>query len=332
MKKWLIGATIAFSLMAGKGHQNLVGVGVFKVCPSSEGNIEFWKKCKYSGRILPIKFLKKNLPNVNTISMWITRDWAQNWYPPKDINQLVKKGYTPLFIFYYFGDDISPKFVKRNWNGYFRKLHLFIRYLQKIKGTKYVIVNPEYNENGMEGSALFDRLQGETIIRLKTEVKNIKVGVCPGDFGDYSKIWDIENWETFAPSLRNSGKLADFIAFQEMRALTRNKPEEILNTPYRAWAFALYLHKKYQKPTFLAYLAISSYGKKGEEIQREVYRRFSQVLPAMENSADLIGINVMDFIDNPQHTGYFNQAEKKWGVLTTNGDKKPSFQFLAQFH
>jgi hypothetical protein len=323
VKKLAVTALLAVSTLFGASH--LVGVGVFKVCPTGEGNIEFFKKCKYSKRILPIKFLKKNLPNVNAISMWITRDWANDWYPAKEVNKLIKAGYTPIYIFYYFGDDISPKFVKRNWKAYFRKLYLFINYLKKVHGPKYVIINPEYNENGMEKSRMFDLLQAETILKLKASVPNVKVGVCPGDFGDYSKIWDPENWETFASSLQLSSKLADFIAFQEMRALTLNKPEEILNTPYRAWAFALYLHQKYKKPTMLAYLAISSYGPNGKELQKEVMERFAQVLPAMEGSADLIGINLMNFIDNPNHTGYFNQAEKEWGILTAEGAKKPAF-------
>jgi hypothetical protein len=50
----------------------------------------------------------------------------------------------------------------------------------------------------------------------------------------------------------------------------------------------------------------------------------------MERGAGLIGFNIMNFIDNPNHTGYFNEAEKYWGVLTTDGRPKPAFKFFRQ--
>ncbi|MEO1942227.1 MAG: hypothetical protein ABGW77_04975 [Campylobacterales bacterium] len=308
----------------------IVGVGTFLVCPKKGGKISYQTNCSYQKRILPIQFLKKNLPNVNGISVWITRDWKENWYPAKEVNRFVKEGYTPIYIFYYFGDDISPKFVAKHQRNYFKTLRRFANYLKKVRGEKFVILNPEYNENGMEKSRQFDILQARSIMFLKSEVPNLKVGVCPGDFGDYSKIWDPINWESFRPSLTFSGAIADFIGFQEMRAVTRNRPKEILDTPYRAWGFATYLHETYQKPTFLAYLAISSYRKGGEQLQAEVYRRFAQIIPAMERGAGLIGFNIMNFIDNPNHTGYFNEAEKYWGILTTDGRRKPAFKFFRK--
>jgi hypothetical protein len=309
----------------------LIGVGTFSVCPTKNGGVSYEQNCDYSRNILPINFLKKNLPNVNAISLWITRDWKEEWYPADQVNQYVKAGYIPIYIFYYFADDISPSFVKQHKKRYFLTLQKFATYLRKVKGPKIVILNPEYNENGMEKSGAFDILQAQSIRYLKSQVKDIKVGVCPGDFGDYDKIWDPENWEEFAPSLKVSSKYADFIAFQEMRAITRNTPQQILNTPYRAWAFATYLHAKYHKPTFLAYLAISSYGKGGEEIQARVYQTFAQILPAMEVGAGLVGINVMDFIDDPKHTGYFNKAEVNWGIIESKGAKKPAFKYFKLF-
>lgn len=309
----------------------LVGVGTFSVCPTPNGGVGYDQNCPYSKNILPIKFLKKNLPNVNAVSLWITRDWKEEWYPADQVNQYVRAGYTPIYIFYYFADDISPSFVDKNRKKYFSTLQKFARYLRKIRGVKYVILNPEYNENGMEKNQSFDILQAQSIRYLKRSVPNLKVGICPGDFGDYTKIWDPENWDAYAPSMRLGAKYSDFIAFQEMRALTRNTPQEILNTPYRAWAFATYLHAKYHKPTFLAYLAISSYGKGGQKLQAQVYRTFAQILPAMEVGPKLVGINTMDFIDDPKHLGYFNKAEVNWGIIGANGAKKPAFKYFKLF-
>ncbi len=312
-----------FFLLVSNLHAFYIGVGGFNVCMNANGS-QYYKKCPFSKRI-PLSYaLKNEAKNVNAISMWITRNWQENWYPADTINKdFIQKGYTPIFIFYWFADDISPKFVQKNKTKYFDTLKKFAKYLQKIKGKKIVILNPEYNENGMNDSENFDILQAESILLIKKYDKNAKVGVCLGDFGDYNKIWDEYNWNLNSKSLTFSAKLSDFIAFQEMRAVTRNTKEQILNTPYRALAFAEYLHQKYNKPTFLAYIAISSY--KANNIQKEVFATFQKVLPIMKNSANLLGINLFNYIDVPNHKGYFKTAEKYFGIKEANGKKKVSF-------
>ena len=299
-----------------------IGVGGFSACNSKYGSA-YYKNCPYPKQKPLYKFLKKEVSNVIAISVWITKNWKENWYPAKTVNNFIKKDYTPIFIFYWFADEISPKFVKQNEKNYFKTLKKFINYLKKIKGKKIVIINPEYNENGMQNSTKFDILQAKSIMMLK-EVNNTLVGICPGDFGNYKLIWDEYNWNLFAPSMRYSAKLADFIAFQEMRALTRNKKEEIINTPLRALAFATYLYKKYKKPTFLAYLAISSY--KDEKLQKKVFKELAKMIPLFKNSASLIGFNLFNYIDVPTHKGYFNEAEKYFGIKKANGEKKESFK------
>jgi len=319
---------LLFSLYLTNAYAFYIGVGGFNVCVGKNGS-EYYKNCEFEKRI-PLSYaLSAEAKNVNAISMWITRNWQENWYPAKTINEdFIKKGYTPIFIFYWFGDDISPEFVEKNKERYFNTLKNFSKFLQKIKGKKIVILNPEYNENGMHNSKSFDILQAKSILLLKQDNPDALVGVCLGDFGDYSKIWDETNWELNKDSLTYSAKLSDFIAFQEMRAITRNKKEEILNTPYRALAFAQYLHNTYNKPTFLAYIAISSY--KANNIQKEIFKTFQKLLPIMKNSAKLIGINLFNYIDVPNHKGYFSTAEKYFGIKNANGEKKESFNEFIQ--
>ncbi len=311
----LIAATYSFAF--------IIGVGGFSACNSKYG-ASFEKNCPYIQRKPIFQFLKREVPNVNAVSMWITKGWKQDWYPAITINKAIQRGYIPIFIFYWFGDDISPKYVKKHKKEYLKDLKRFSDFLTKIKGPKIVILNPEYNENKMNASRLFDILQAHSILIIKEKNPKAKIGICLGDFGDYNLIWDTLNWDLNLPSLNYSAKLSDFIAFQEMRALTRNTKEQILNTPLRALAFATYLHKKFKKPTFLAYLAISSY--KNEELQKEVIKDFVKLLPLFKNSADLLGINLFHYIDVPNHVGYFNEAEKYFGIKRKSGEKKPSFE------
>jgi hypothetical protein len=323
IKKILI-FIISFSYLFGF----YIGVGEFSACKGKYGS-ESSKFCPFIKRKPLYTFLKKEAPNVNAISMWITRNWKENWYPAKTINKFIKQGFTPIFIFYWFEDQISPAFVKKHKKEYFEELEKFAKFLQKIKGKKIVILNPEYNENGMQSSRNFDILQAKSILLIKKYDKNTLVGICPGDFGNYNVIWDKYNWDLLKPSMNYSAKLSDFIAFQEMRAITRDTKQQILDTPLRALAFATYLHQTYHKPTFLGYLAISSY--KTLKIQATVMKNFAKILPLMKHSADLIGINLFHYIDVPGDKGYFKKGQEFFGIKFANGKKKPSFKYFLKF-
>ena len=302
----------------------LIGVGGITCCPTKKGEASSHTCCSFTAQRPIYQFLKKEVPNANAFSVWITRTWQPFWYPAKIVQKGIDRGYTPIFIFYWFADEISETYVRKHRKAYFKTLKKFADYLQTLKGEKIVILNPEYNENGVERSRMFDFLQAESILYLKEHVKNVRVGVCPGDFGNYDKIWDEQNWEIFRPSLQESAKVADFIAFQEMRALTRNKPEQIRKTPYRALAFATYLHQTYHKPTFLAYLAVSSH--KNPRLQQEVIARFVDLMPIFRHGARMLGFNLFHYIDVPGHKGYFNEAESHFGIKKADGSKKPSFK------
>ncbi|BAF69292.1 hypothetical protein [Nitratiruptor sp. SB155-2] len=308
------------SLMA---YASIISVGEFEVC-YKKNTIAYKASCKHPKEVST--FLQKQMPNVNSVTLWITHDWQEDWYPAKTVTKMIKKGYVPLFIFYYFGDLISPDYVKKHQKRYLYTLQRFIRYLQKIKGKKIVVLNPEYNENGMSNNTDFDLLNTISIIKIKQHVKDALVGPCVGDFGDYKTIKDLQNWNTFENSLHFSAKVADFIAFQEMRALTRNSKKEILLTPQRIKAFASFLYQKYHKPTLLAYLAISSYH--DSKLQSDVLRKWRHIFPTMQH---FLGFGWFNLVDVPTHTGYFGEAEKHWGVIEADGEKKPSFFILQSF-
>jgi len=298
----------------------IVGVGGYDLCEKNNTYKAFDGKCKINANITD--FTKKEMPNVNAVSIWITKDFNfKKWFQPKSINQhIVKKGYTPIFIIYWFRDDLSPKFIKKHKNEYFKFLKKCNKYLSRIKGNKYIILNPEYNENGVESWSGFNDIMKKSYKILKTRKRMIGYGL--GDFGIYENTFDYGAFKAFDKSFK-AVKYFDFIAFQEMRATTRNSKSAILNTPYRSLEFAKYLHQKYHKPTFLAYLALSSY--KGKDLQAEVYKRYSQLLPIFKKEADLIGFNIFHLFDRPQQVGYFQQAEKHFGILDLKGNKKPSY-------
>jgi hypothetical protein len=262
------------------------------------------------------------MPNVNAISIWITKDFNfKEWFQPKSINKnIVKKGYTPIFIIYWWRDNISIKYIKQHKMEYFNFLKKCNKYFSKIKGKKYIILNPEYNENGVGQWNGWNDIMKKSYLILKKPNRLLGYGL--GDFGVYSNTFDYNNFQSFDNSFK-AVKYYDFIAFQEMRAITRNSKGDILNTPYRSLEFAKYLYEKYHKPIFLAYLALSSY--KAKKLQKDVYKRYSQLMPIFKKEAHLIGFNLFHLFDRPQQVGYFKKAEKYFGLIDKNGEKKPAY-------
>jgi len=271
--------------------------------------------------------LQSQSKNSNGVTMWITPEWDEQWYDSKTIqNDIINRGYTPVFIFYYFADNISVQYIHKKQADYFKFLKRFLKFLKKLDGKKIVILNPEYNENGVEYYKGMNDIFLKSFKILRND-SQVLVGPCIGDFGNYKKVNEPNAWKIFNPSLKRAAKKADFIAFQEMRALTRNKSQEILNTPKRAYNLAKYLYTTYHKPTMLAYLAVSSYGKNGDVLQAKVYKGFVKYLPKMQEDASLTLFGTFHYFDYPDHKGYFKQAEEFFGVLTKDGAPKPSFKY-----
>jgi len=276
--------------------------------------------------------LQSQSKNTNGVTMWITPGWNEQWYDSKTVQKdIIDRGYTPVFIFYYFADNISVQYIQKKEAEYFKFLKKFLNFLEKLDGKKIVILNPEYNENGVEYykgmNDIF--LKSFQILRKDSQVL---VGPCVGDFGNYNKVNEPKEWNLFDASLKRAAKEADFIAFQEMRGLTRNRPKEILNTPKRAYNLAKYLHTTYHKPTMLAYLAVSSYGKNGDMLQANVYKGFVKYLPKMQKDASLTLFGTFHYFDYPDHKGYFKEGEKFFGVLTKDGEEKQSFKYYNMLH
>jgi len=304
----------------------LLSVGGFDV--KKVGTTYSFKDNNKTGTNVNItEVLHKKSCNTNSVSIWITKDWEEEWFDAKVTQkEIIDKGYTPIFMFYYFADEINQEYIEANKKKYFKQLKKFTTYLHKLNGQKIIILNPEYNMFGVEKLDSMNDifLKSYDILRSDTQVL---VGPCVGDFGNYQNIDDSKEWRLFDKSLSRSMKKADFIAFQEMRALTRNSKEDMLRTPQRAYALAKYLHKKYKKPTIFAYAAISSYGKDGENIQRNVYKGFVKYIPKMAKDAQLIAFGVFHYFDYPGHVGYFNEAEEFFGILRKDGTTKPAFNY-----
>jgi hypothetical protein len=302
-------------------------------CTGDNGKIRaFSQQCEEDRKVFVDDVVRHIAPNVNAVTLWVDRNWKEYWYKASDIqSKVLDEGYTPIFFFYWFAGDISPLLVKQRKADYLADLEKLVRFLSQLKGEKIVILSPEFNVNGVESYEPFNDLLIESI-RLVKKASNTKVSFCIGDFGHYEKISDEFSWKLFHPSIHQAIKEVDFITFQEMRGATRNNTEEILKTPERSLAFATFLTEKYQKPTFLAYLALSSYGQNGLKLQEQVYQDFADLMPRFVEEGHLIGFNTFHLVDNPKQAGYFNEAEKYFGLINSKGHPKPALKQFNRIH
>lgn len=308
----------------------LISAGGFDVTEYAKHRYAFKDKRHSGDNVNITKVLQEKSKNTNAVTMWITKGWQEDWYDVSTVQrQIIDKGYTPVFIFYWFADEISPEYVKHYEKDYFKALKRFTRYMKKLHGQKIVVLNPEYNE---QKTGKWDGMNDVFLdsFHILREDSQAVVGPCVGDFGDYSKVNEPKEWGLFDPSLRRAAKEADFIAFQEMKALTRNSKGGVIKTAQRAYNLSKYLYKKYHKPTMLAYTALSSYGKDGEKVQALAYKSFVKYLPKMKKEGHLILFGTFHYFDYPGHVGYFNKAEEYFGVLRKDGTKKPSFKYYNQ--
>ncbi|MDQ6974266.1 MAG: hypothetical protein Q9M10_05230 [Mariprofundaceae bacterium] len=85
---------------------------------------------------------------------------------------------------------------------------------------------------------------------------------------------------------------------------------------------ASYLQQAFHKPIYLAYLAISSLGG-WEQKQAHMIERFRDAMPELAYHG-VIGASYFALFDDPNHVGWFAEAEKTLGLASKAGVEKPA--------
>jgi len=304
----------------------IIGVGGFTVCyENGKWSIE----CPFNSnsRVPITEFLKENLPNVNAISLWLTRDFQEEWYPVDIINNnFIKQGYIPIFILYYYADGVSNiPYVEAEENNYYAYINKVVNYISKIKGKKLVILEPEFNQYQGAIYEGWNRIFGKAIEILRKD-KTALIGLGVGDFGRYEKVYDIEEWELFKPAIKDVYKFADFISFVEMRLSPRDSAEGVLKMGERAYNFAKYLYNTYKKPIMIGYIGISSFNN-FENIQKQALENLLIYYEKLKTEMPFMGINYFILFDDIKKSG----SERYYGLIYTNGKIKPAFFSFKKF-
>jgi hypothetical protein len=150
------------------------------------------------------------------VQFWLTREWKEDWAPRQKLAELAARGVTPVAVHYYFGDDLSRERFEAARDPWYTSLWRMSQQI-RIDAPVLVVLEPEWNQPAPPGeTSLLDwdgfaddlRAAAELIRR---EAPNALVGTCVGDFAGPPRLERV---------LGPASEHLDFLAFQEMRAVT----------------------------------------------------------------------------------------------------------------
>ncbi len=280
-------------------------------------------------RVIAYKEAEKDGLKFKYVAVWLTPGWT-GWVNRNMLLDISRDGYTPVLIYYTFGDDNSREYLERNnrekLKAWYKDIKENLVPLVKTGSEVLVVLEPEFNViNGKHETPVtewdeWNEITGKAIDYLHEASPYCKVGLCPGDWGNY----DLE---------KCMGRVApknDFIAFQEMRGAS-DPSADTSTREYRdvigsALKFSEYLQKAFHRPLLLAYMALSSY-KNGDPLgwEKETVEITKNVFDRQSELADLgvFGIMCFNYFDDPNHgTYFFGEAEKYFGLKSASGKPK----------
>jgi len=237
--------------------------------------------------------LQKSLKNSKFLVYWITEGWQENWFNAEKIQKSMDKGYVPVFNYWYFGDKLDGIPSASKQKKYLEDNKRIVTFLNKLKGTKFLIMEPEFNKRSIVSSVdnqhKFASIIALAIDTIKVNTKDVYFSLAMTDTGsrgvdslyekcEYEMCALGDKYEWGKPSIIYNDLLSrlDFISFQEMVAQfsrdpsnqgTWKKPIPIAYSnsdigidylPQRILNFSKFLKDKYNKPVFLPYIAIAT--------------------------------------------------------------------------
>jgi hypothetical protein len=259
-------------------------------------------------------------------SIWIGKWTASSGWGGLDnaLSQARAHHAAPLILWYYWGNDGSPTCVANGCNGKSRgewmaMTDTIASRLKSMGGaTSYVVVENEFNKNGITGSyaPTFDGYMATINGKLKATA-----GVHPVvGFG----AWGETSWGLFPKTIAS----ADYMGFQIMRASTRDNEATYRATPdVVAKMVATTKSVGHGKPSILYDLALASYpDAHWAQVQADT---LSGILARRAEYAanGLAAIVYRGTGDSPKAdtTDYFGLAETTFGLKKADGTPKPAW-------
>ena len=237
--------------------------------------------------------LQQSLSRTKYLVYWLPRGWKKEWFNISKIQEAMNRGYVPVFVYWYFGDEMQSLPSENEVTSYYEDCQLVADFLKEFNGTKLVIMEPEFNKDGIiadeETQHAFAKIIGHAIDTIKSKNPDALFSLCMMDTGNrgvnetYSAcgyencaLGDKYEWSKSETVYNDLQDRLDFISFQEMVGqFSRDKQnpgtwstptpraysDEEIGIDYlarRIVNFSQFLYYKYKKPVFVPYIAIAS--------------------------------------------------------------------------
>lgn len=234
---------------------------------------------------------------------------------------MTNAGVTPVILWYYWGDKISPNTVQYGKDGYSKgewdamAKDMATRAKNLMGGKSFLVVlEPEFNKGGISQWETFDGYLADQARMIKSIAPNAKIVVGFGSWG---------GWDNFDRAMG----AADYAGFQAMRGSTRDSAGETERIVDNILSVSKTLKNRFGKSTFLFDFAIATYGG-WEGVQEKAIRNLKW------REGELYGAGLAAIVwryvrDNDLSSGYYGPAESSWGVRYSGGGNKPAFDDLV---
>jgi hypothetical protein len=262
-------------------------------------------------------------------TFWVG-SWNQRYgwgYVETQLRTAKTLGVTPVVHWWYWGDDISPACVENGCEDKRQRVHkdkaTWYRMSNELaerierfagEGGAIVILETEFNKNGIETHEPFDRYLADHV-KIFHGKRNIKVGLSFGN-------WGRAQWGNFRQAIAES----DLLGTQLLQSSVRDA-STYLGAVDALIAGARYLQKEFDKPSLVTDLALSSFPASTYESQQAaVITELFARLPDLK-AAGVTGLIWRHISDDPKFdtSNYHGAAERHWGLLRADGSAKPAF-------
>jgi len=236
--------------------------------------------------------LQDKLKNSKFIVYWLVDGWEESWFNATKIQNAMNAGYIPVFNYWYFGDNLDGVPDETERAEYQADHARVVAFLNKLNGTKMLIMEPEFNKKSIVESTEIEQrnfaaIIGNAIDTIRAGTSDVLFSMAMTDAGTRSsdKIYESCGYENCALGDQNSwaktdiifndlNSRLDFISFQQMVgqfSRDHNNPGgwttpnpiaydnmgiDLLHT--RIANLSQYLNTKYNKPVFLPYITIAT--------------------------------------------------------------------------
>jgi len=117
--------------------------------------------------------LQSKLSKSKYLVLWVTEGWDESWFDTAMIQQAMTAGYIPVFSYWYFGDTLDAMPDATAQATYFEDAARLGTLLQKLNGTKLVIMEPEFNKDAIVAD---DQTQHEFATMIAAAIDIVKSG------------------------------------------------------------------------------------------------------------------------------------------------------------